>query len=158
MKRALCGLAASLLTMCLLLAACSSNVDTPEAVRQGIVNDLSKRMDVKNMDVSVDSVSFRDKEADALVSFAPKGAPRSQGMTMRYKMQRSGNEWHIASRSSGDLQRHQQSGAPGQSGGEMNGQLPPGHPTVGGAMGGGDGANNPNLPAGHPAIQPGPSR
>ncbi len=145
MKLALCGLAALML-----LAGCSSNRDTPEAVREGVINDLSKRMDVKNMDVTVDSVSFRDKEADALVSFAPKGAARGQGMSMRYKMQRTGNEWHIASRSSGDLQHHEQA-MPGQS----NGQLPAGHPAIGG---GAPPESNPNLPAGHPSIPSGQSR
>jgi hypothetical protein len=144
MNRALCGLAAILLA-----AGCSSNVDTPEAVKQGVINDLSKRMDIQNMDVSVDSVSFRDREADAVVSFAPKGAPRSQGMSMRYKMQRSGNQWHIASRSSGDIQRHAQ-------GGQSGGELPAGHPSIGSP--GSDAANGSNLPPGHPQIPSGESR
>jgi hypothetical protein len=144
MKWALFGMAAMLLA-----AGCSSNIDTPEAVKQGVINDLSKRMDVKNMDVNVDSVSFRDHQADALVSFAPKGAPRSQGMTMRYKMERNGSEWHIASRASGDLQRHaQQAGA-----GQGQAELPAGHPAIGG-----EGAQGSSLPAGHPPIQPGETR
>jgi hypothetical protein len=142
MKLALCGVAAILLA-----AGCSRNVDTPEAVKRGVINDLSKKMDVQNMDVSVDSVSFRDREADAVISFAPKGAPRQQGMTMRYRMQRNGNEWHIETRSSGDLQHHaeQQPGAQGSS------ALPAGHPPLGG-----DGAGN--LPTGHPSIPAGETR
>jgi hypothetical protein len=104
-------------------------------------------MDIQNMDVSVDSVSFRDREADAVVSFAPRGAPRAQGMSMRYRMQRTGNQWHIASRSSGDIQRHTQ-GA-GDGGG---GQLPAGHPPIG------NGANGSALPPGHPQIPSGESR
>jgi hypothetical protein len=142
MKWALCGVAAILLA-----AGCSRNVDTPEAVKRGVINDLSKKMDVKNMDVSVDSVSFRDREADAVVSFAPRGAPRQQGMSMRYRMQRSGDEWHIASRSSGDLQHH----AEQQPGAQGNGALPTGHPPVGGEGTG-------NLPAGHPAVPSGEMR
>jgi hypothetical protein len=141
MNRALCGLAAILLA-----AGCSRNVDTPEAIKQGVINDLAKRMDIQNMDVSVDSVSFRDREADAVVSFAPKGAPRMQGMSMRYKLQRTGNEWHIASRSSGDLQHH------AQQNGQGAGQLPAGHPPIGNGDSGG------NLPAGHPQIPSGESR
>jgi hypothetical protein len=147
MKWALCGLAAILLT-----AGCSRNVDTPEAVKRGVITDLSKKMDVQNMDVSVDSVSFRDREADAVVSFAPKGAPRQQGMSMRYHMRRSGDEWHIASRSTGDLQRHSQpNGAGQQSGAQGNGSLPAGHPPVGGESSG-------SLPAGHPALPSGETR
>jgi hypothetical protein len=141
MNRALCGLAAVLLA-----AGCSRSIDTPEAVKQGVIKDLSKRMDIQNMDVSVDSVSFRDREADAVVSFAPKGAPRAQGMSMRYRMQRTGDEWHIASRSSGDIQRHAQQ-QPSDAG-----QLPAGHPAIGG------GASGSNLPPGHPQIPSGESR
>lgn len=142
MNWALCGLAAVLLA-----AGCSRNIDTPEAVKQGVVNDLAKRMDIQNMDVSVDSVSFRDREADAVISFAPRGAPRSEGMSMRYKLQRTGNQWHIASRSSGDLQRHAQ-GAPTGDGS----QLPAGHPPLG------NNASGSNLPPGHPQIPSGESR
>jgi hypothetical protein len=145
MNRALCGLA-----VILLAAGCSRNIDTPEAVKQGVIKDLGKRMDIQNMDVSVDSVSFRDREADAVVSFAPKGAPRAQGMSMRYKLQRTGNEWHIASRSSGDLQRHAQGEAEG------GGQLPAGHPPIGSS--GSGSANGSNLPPGHPQIPSGESR
>jgi hypothetical protein len=146
MNRALCSLA-----VVLLAAGCSRSIDTPEAVKQGIVHDLAKRMDIQNMDVSVDSVSFRDREADAVVSFAPKGSPRSQGMSMRYKMQRTGNEWHIASRSSGDIQRHAQGGAEGS-----GTQLPAGHPPLGSSGTGGE--NGSNLPPGHPQIPSGESR
>ena len=146
MKRALCGIAALLY-----LAGCSNNADTPEAVKRGVINDLSKRMDVQSMDVNVDSVSFRDHEADAVVSFAPKGAPRSQGMSMRYKLERSGNEWRIASRSSGDLERHErQNGSPGFGNSRLPaGRLPSDHPPIGGA-----GANT-DLPSDHPPIAPG---
>jgi hypothetical protein len=145
MNRALWALAAVLLAV-----GCSRNIDTPEAVKQGVIKDLGKRMDIQNMDVSVDSVSFRDREADAVVSFAPKGSPRAQGMTMRYKLQRTGNEWHIASRSSGDLQRH----ALGE--GEGGGQLPAGHPPIG--QSGSGAPNGSNLPPGHPQIPSGESR
>jgi len=146
MNRALCGLAAILL-----VAGCSRNIDTPEAIKQGIIHDLAKRMDIQNMDVNVDSVSFRDREADAVVSFAPRGSPRSQGMSMRYRMQRTGNEWHIASRSSGDLQRHAE-GA-GEGGGS---QLPAGHPPIG--AGSGNAESGSSLPPGHPQIPSGESR
>ena len=53
----------------LLLAGCAKNIDNPEAVKEGIVKDIAKKVDVGNMDVNVDSVSFRDSGADATVSF-----------------------------------------------------------------------------------------
>ena len=145
MNRALCGLAAVLLAV-----GCSRNIDTPEAVKQGVVKDLAKRMDIQNMDVNVDSVSFRDREADAVVSFSPKGSPRSQGMSMRYKMERTGSEWHIASRSSGDIQRHAQGND------SSGGQLPAGHPALGSSTG--TGTSGSGLPPGHPQIPSGESR
>ena len=58
----------------LCLAGCSKNIDTPEAVKEGVIKDIAKKVDVQSMDVNVDSVSFREKEADAKVSFKPKGA------------------------------------------------------------------------------------
>jgi hypothetical protein len=57
----------------LLLAGCARKNDTPEAIKQGVLRDISKSFNVANMDVIVDSVSFRDKEADATVTFVLKG-------------------------------------------------------------------------------------
>jgi hypothetical protein len=128
----------------LCLAGCSKNIDTPEAVKEGVLKDIAKKVDVGAMDVNVDSVSFREKEADAKVSFKPKGAPVSQSITMNYSLERQGDEWRIKSRS---MQAHEQSahppaesdadfirrmtgrtqplpGTPGQT------ALPPGHPSV----------------------------
>jgi hypothetical protein len=117
----------------LCLAGCSKNIDTPEAVKEGVIKDIAKKVDVQVMDVNVDSVSFREKEADAKVSFRPKGAPVSQSITMNYLLERQGDEWHIKSR---NMQAHEQQ-QPGQT------ALPPGHP---GATSGGP------LPAGHPQV------
>jgi len=55
------------------LAACAKNIDTEDAVKQGVIKDISSKVDISAMDVNVDSVSFRDKEADARMSFRPKG-------------------------------------------------------------------------------------
>jgi len=77
------------------LAGCSKNIDTPEAVKEGVIKDIAKKVDVGAMDVNVDSVSFREKGADAKVSFKPKGAPTSQSITMNYALERQGDEWHI---------------------------------------------------------------
>jgi hypothetical protein len=128
-KSALIGLAA------LCLAGCSKNIDTSEAVKEGVIKDIAKKVDVQAMDVSVDSVSFREKEADAKVSFKPKGAPASQSIVMNYALERQGDEWHIKTR---NMQAHDQQPS-GQAG------LPPGHPTSGAQTGG-------PLPAGHPQV------
>jgi hypothetical protein len=119
----------------LCLAGCSKNIDTPEAVKEGVIKDIAKKVDVQAMDVNVDSVSFREKEADARVSFKPKGAPDSQSITMNYSLERQGDEWRIKSR---NMQAHEQQ-QPGQT------SLPPGHPAPGAENAG-------PLPAGHPQV------
>lgn len=130
----------------LFLAACSKNIDTPEAVKEGVIKDIAKKVDVGSMDVNVDSVDFRENEADAKVSFKPKGGPVSQSITMNYVLERQGDEWHIKSR---DMETHGKqpaAAAPGAS--DASGQaLPPGHPAVTPGQAAGP------LPAGHPQVQ-----
>jgi hypothetical protein len=112
------------------LTACShSNVDSLDAVK------------------NVVSVSFRDKEADAVVSFAPKGGTAAQGLTMNYTMERAGSEWHIKKRAQSDLQRHAAQANPGGMGA---GSLPEGHVPL--TDGGGSGSGQ-RLPPGHPPLK-----
>lgn len=134
---------ATFLLATLLLAGCSKNIDTTEAVKEGVIKDIAKKVDVSSMDINVDSVSFRQNEADAQVSFMPKGAPRSQAITMTYLLERQGDEWHIKSR---NMQSHaqQQPGAPALPPGQTT--LPPGHPSVNTT------APGTPLPPGHPQV------
>ncbi|HTA45900.1 MAG TPA: hypothetical protein VK789_25820 [Bryobacteraceae bacterium] len=129
---------ATFLLTALLLAGCSKNIDTTEAVREGVIKDISKKVDVGSMDINVDSVSFRQNEADAQVSFMPKGGGKSQAITMTYLLERQGDEWHIKNR---NMSSHMQQQQPGQT------ALPPGHPSVSGAPKSGT-----PLPAGHPQV------
>ena len=137
------------LTVCaIVLAACAKKNDTPEAIRQGVIRDISKNFTVANMDVIVDSVSFRDKEADATVTFALKGGTAAQGMTMKYVMERhDDNQWYIKSRSSsagaGETPASETGGSTG---------LPAGHPSLDGANGGTGGPQS-QMPANHPEIK-----
>lgn len=127
------------------LTGCSKNVDTLDAVRQGVLRDIPKDVNVGAMDVNVVSVSFRGKEADAVVSFAPKGgAPM---MSMNYTMEKRSGEWHIKSRAAGDLQKHAAQAPGAMSGGGGDGQLPPGHPPTGPGTDSGQA-----LPPGHPPL------
>jgi hypothetical protein len=133
------------------LAGCAQKNDTPEAVKQGVVRDLAKKFDMSKMDVIVDSVSFRDKEADATVTFVVKGGSASQGMSMKYLMERhDDNQWYIKSRSTGQ----EASGA--GAAGSAAGALPAGHPTMGGAapaVGAPPASGSKfNLPPGHPEL------
>ena len=139
------------------LAGCSRNIDTTDAVKRGVLHDIPKDVNVGSMDVNVVSVSFRGQEADAVVSFAPRGAPPM--MSMNYTMERKANEWHIKKRATGDLQRHAGQApsaagltrqAPSGAGIIQNDTpLPPGHPALGAA---GTPAAGTPLPPGHPAL------
>ena len=142
----------TLVLAALILGGCAQKNDTPEAVRQGVIRDISKSFNVANMDVSVDAVSFRDKEADATVTFTLKGGSKDQGMTMKYVMERrADNQWYIKSRA-GQGAAAAAEGAPGAV------AMPAGHPAMGGgaspAMDGAMGVSGSklNLPPGHPEL------
>ncbi len=151
------GLAALLPLMGLLLSGCAKNIDTMDAVKQGVIKGIPKDINMGAMDVNVVSVSFRGAEADAVVSFAAKGGPPM--MTMNYTLERSGDEWKIKKRAAGDLQKHAGpvpvpgAEAPAQASPAPGGMdLPPGHPgmdapsTPAGPVKGGA------LPPGHPTT------
>ncbi len=130
----------------LFLAGCAKKNDTPEAIRQGVIRDLASKFDIAKMDVIVDSVSFRDKEADATVTFAVKGGSADQGMKMSYVMERrDDNLWYIKSRASAPTA----AGSAGADGGTGAPALPPGHPGMDGSTPAAGGAS---LPPGHPAT------
>jgi hypothetical protein len=102
------------------LGGCSKGIDTLEDVKRGVIADVSKRADVGNMNVSVDSVSFRGKEADATVTFsARQGGP---GMTMQYTLERAGSEWKVKDRKQG----HGMAAPPI----DPSQALPPNHPAL----------------------------
>jgi len=127
-------------SIALLLSACAKNIDTEDAVKQSVLKDIAGKVDVGAMDVNVDSVSFRDKEADAQISFRAKGGSATQAIIMKYQLERQGDEWKIKGR---NMQTHQDAAAAaGQAGG---GQLPPGHPATAGQT---------QLPPGHPSVDP----
>lgn len=110
------------------LTGCAKNIQNNEAVRQGVVNHLSKRTDlaVASMDIQVSSVSFRGNEADAMVSFKPKNM-EGEGMQMRYTLERKGNEWVVKSKadSGAAASPHEGEGAAPRR------ELPPDHPPMG---------------------------
>ena len=150
------------------LSGCSHNIDNKEAVRQGVVNYLSKRSDFLAMDVSVTSVAFRQDEATAQVHFQAKGNNTpAAGMNMEYVLERKGSQWVVKGRAGGAGSAHTgmpQNGPSGSLGAMPNtgggsigampntgtGQpqtLPPGHPSVP------DGAPPAGaLPPGHPSV------
>lgn len=120
-----------------LASGCNRNVQTAEAVRQGVISHLSGRagLDIGSMDVEVASVAFRGNEADAVVSFRPKGStdPASV-MQMQYTLERQGSRWVVKSKKGAGGSAHEGLGQPGdphQGTGQPSGSLPQGHPPVG---------------------------
>ena len=131
----------------LVLGGCARKNDTPEAVKQGVIRDLATKFDMSKMDVIVDSVSFRDKEADATVSFTIKGGTAAQGMTMKYVLERhDDNLWYIKSRASSTG-----AGSTDAAAGGAAGAMPAGHPAMGAGAAGASGSKL-NLPPGHPDL------
>ncbi len=149
----------------LFLAACGRGVQNEAAIRQGVIDYLSSKagMNVASMDVDVASVTYRQDEADALVSFRLKGGAPGTGMQMRYTLEREGNRWIVKGKGSGHGQAsagQMPQGHPSVGSNQMQGmQMPPGHPQM-------DGGTNQGMqmPPGHPPIganesaQPGTNR
>lgn len=125
-----------------LLWSCQKqDINTPEAVRQGVIDYLSQRSDlnVDSLDVQVTSVTFNENEADAVVAIRLKGGGPAESMTMRYVLEREGNRWVVKGRaSSGSPHGEMPSGDPFH-GGSGSMELPPGHPPIG--------QQNPEAPA-----------
>jgi hypothetical protein len=116
------------LLVLLSLAACNRG-ENKDAVRQGVINHLSKAgLNVGGMDVTISSVQFNGKEADATVGIAPKGNA-GQGMSMKYHLQQQGSEWVVVGKPAGGESGHGGAMAPAPSphgGGEA---VPGGAPT-----------------------------
>lgn len=129
-----------LLLSMLFMAACNrGGPQTKESVREGVIEHLTKKagLDVTSMDVDIASVSFRGNEADAVVSFRPKGSgDPSSGMQMKYTLENHSGKWVVKGRA-------ESAGAP--HGGAPSG-MPSGHPPTGQAPG------NPSMPPDHPPV------
>ena len=100
-----------------LLAACSKDIQTTEAVRQSILDDLQQRkgttgVDPALLDVNVGAVSFEKDQARASVSFSPKSAPGAGGMNMTYVLERQGAKWIVKGRQVGGANPHGAQGMP----------------------------------------------
>jgi hypothetical protein len=126
------------LIVCTVLAAvsvggCRKNLQTDEAVRQGVMNYLSqnKNLSLNMMDIELKQVTFRDKEADAVVLFKPKGGDAASGMSMRYTLERQNGGWVVKKKA--DSGAHGATKAAPMSQIPLptpSGAMPPGHPPM----------------------------
>jgi hypothetical protein len=118
------------------LTACNRGLQSKEAIRQGVVDHLAKvsNLNISMMNVDVTSVVFRGNQADAVVSFTPRGGSAGQGMTMNYTLEQKGNQWVVVGRADSGQNPHGGAGSeamPNPHGTQPPaGELPPGHPSV----------------------------
>ncbi len=111
------------------LAACNRGIQNNDAVRQGVIDHLAKAgLNVKGMDVTLSSVQYNGKQADATVAITPKGGSSAQGMSMKYHLEQQGNQWVVTG-------RQETTGNPHGKGATMPGAAPgAANPHEGGAM------------------------
>jgi hypothetical protein len=116
----------ALLMLC--LAGCNRGVQDKEAVRQGVLDHLAQvQLNVASMNVEVTSVQFNGDQAQATVSFTPKGGTAAQAMSMQYQMEKKGGRWSVVGR--------KDAGASPHGGGSMPAAAPGGeNPHGGGRM------------------------
>ncbi len=116
------------------LGGCRKNLQTNDAVRQGIMNYLSqnKNLSLNMMDIELKQVTFHDQEADAVVLFKPKGGDPASGMSMRYTLEQQNGAWVVKKKA--DSGAHGATAAPRPSMPlpSQSGALPPGHPPMSG--------------------------
>ncbi|MEP7367772.1 MAG: hypothetical protein ABI972_31310 [Acidobacteriota bacterium] len=117
-----------------ILSSCAKDIQNKDAVRQGVVEHLKARknldLDLTSMQLEVTAVTFRENEADATVSFVPKGASASQGMSMKYTLVREGSVWKVKQKAESTNNPHSGGmSAPPMSPPEGS-ALPPGHPPM----------------------------
>ena len=87
----------------LALLGCAKNIQTKEAVQAALVDHLNKvsGLNMSQMKMDVGSVSFRENEADAAVTFVPNGMDAAQGMQMVYTLERKGDTWAVKGKRGG---------------------------------------------------------
>jgi hypothetical protein len=85
-----------LLPVLLVAAACNRGNQSKEAIRLGVLDHLKgSSLNLAAMDMDVTEVQFHGENADATVTFKPKGAAVAQGMALHYRMQEKGGRWAV---------------------------------------------------------------
>ena len=93
----------AVLLLLISLAACNRGIQSNDAVRQGVLDHLAQSqaktsLNLAGMDVTLKSVEFKGKEADAAVSITPKGGNPAMGMSINYHLQQQGAKWVVVGR------------------------------------------------------------
>jgi len=117
------------------LAACNRASESKEAIRESVINHVSGKVNVGSMDVDVTSISFKGNEADATVTFRPKGAGPGAGLQMQYTLEQKAGKWVVRDKAQAGGSPHgaiNPGGEPANphGGSDATGQMPPGHPPL----------------------------
>ena len=125
-----------LLIVC--LAACNRGAHEKDAIRQGVIDHLAQvQLNVATMTVEVTSVQLNGNQAQATVTFTPKGGSAAQSMSMQYQMEKKGDRWSVVGRKDAGPSPH--------GGGAMP---PPVAPGMENPHGGGGPSAAPGMPGG----------
>ena len=115
---------AALLIVAVWLVGCENGLRNKDKVQEAIISRLETRsgLNVKSLDITTTSVSFKKNMAYATVAFHPKGDPSvNSGMVMNYSLEARDGKWVVVNVS--DSQGHGMTSAGAD-------QLPPGHPPI----------------------------
>jgi hypothetical protein len=137
-------LTALLVAGAFLLSGCSNagSDKSDEAIRKAIEAHLASRPGLLSNDIVLDmkKVDVKGSDAQADVVFRSRSDPKAS-MNFHYALHNDGKGWKVNETQGsggtaphplpeGASQDHAPSGAPGQSQGQGQGELPPGHPKV----------------------------
>ncbi len=119
------------LILAVLLTGCSKapQADPNEAVRKALMQYLAQRQNLSmdKMDVEFTKLTVTGNTADAEVMFKVKGT--SQGMSIRYTLQRSGETWTV-DKGSSTAPNHPSPGQSAEPPAPATGGMPAGHPPI----------------------------
>lgn len=131
------------------LSGCNRASQSQEAIRQGVIDYVTGKVNVGAMDVDVVSIDFKGNEADATVAFKAKGAGPGSGLQMRYTLEQKSGKWVVKDKAQAGGAPHGAGMQPGVS--PHGGGMQPGASPHGGGMPSGAG----QLPPGHPPMDSG---
>lgn len=121
---------ATIVAVACVFTGCNRASQSKEAIRESVINYVSGKVNVGSMDVDVTSIAFKGNEADATVSFRPKGSGPGSGLQMRYTLEQKSGKWVVKDKAQSGGSPH---GAPMNP--ERGGELPSGHPGLGSGEG-----------------------
>ena len=129
------------LALVLCLAACNRGNNEREAVRQGIIDHVSKaglNMGAMDLTVPLRGIQRQQGQRGQLVS-SPKGGPATAGMSIQYQLEQQGGKWVVTGR--------KDAGGSPHGGGAMPGGANPHGANPHGAMGAPGGGGPASMPS-----------